>query len=668
MKPRNFVNRIKSFLGGSFGASMWGWAVPGKWNKTDFLKQYTRYTHSIVSLIAENSAKIEFEMKQKNDKGVLLPNFSHPFLKLIRKPNPMFSQFQFLELHFTFMGLCGESFWYVAKGEKTGEPKELYLLRPDLIDVAIDDKDPRGLVAGYVLDLGSGKKQTFNPDEIIHFKLPNPLNPHRGLGVVEAAKIYIETEEYTSNWTKNSVYNSGRPSGIVNVRGTITKEEFEQLKKQYKNQYTGVENAGKTLFLKGAEGVDYQKLGMELGEVALKDLKDMVKDDLMFMYRISKTMMGIAEGVTVSNAKENKTVFIQNIIIPNLDRLCDHLQAFALPMFKNYDANKFTLGYENPTPIDVATRIDEWTKGHNKWLTTNAIIRERNKLFDDDVEEIDGGDILYQPITNVPVGSTPVSTPTKRYKKKIKNYLSQEIVFKYAEQFYAQQAAYEKEYQRQMQQEFDLQEKEILSKNKKAAFSDWLFDVDASQKRIQGTFVPLGIELMQAAAELALEIADDKETEFLINQQIQKYLQDRTQKFAVATNDETIMQIEATISEGIKQGESVSKLRNRIRTVYDATKSRAERIARTESLAVSNEGALEAYKQSPMVNAKEWSAEIDACEFCKALNGKVIGLNEHFLGFGQSMESGDNQMTANYESIVHPPLHPNCKCSLLPVH
>jgi hypothetical protein len=64
----------------------------------------------------------------------------------------------------------------------------------------------------------------------------------------------------------------------------------------------------------------------------------------------------------------------------------------------------------------------------------------------------------------------------------------------------------------------------------------------------------------------------------------------------------------------------------------------------------------------------EWSAEFDACEFCLALNGMVVGLEESFAPLGGSVDGGDGgKYQVTYESINHPPLHPNCRCSILPV-
>jgi len=220
-----------------------------------------------------------------------------------------------------------------------------------------------------------------------------------------------------------------------------------------------------------------------------------------------------------------------------------------------------------------------------------------------------------------------------------------------------------------MDKEFAIQLKEILANNKKGAFTEWLFDLDASQARIVGKLFPLGIELMKAAAKVAFEMSGDTETELEVINRITDYIKDRTDRLATTTNDESIKAIEAAISEGTSQGESVNKLRDRIKDVYAyATDVRAERIARTESLAVSNEGALAAYRQSPLVTGKEWSAVGDACEFCLELDGKVVEINDNFANLGTDFEGSDGgKLPIAYEDIEHPPIHPNCRCVLLPV-
>jgi len=77
--------------------------------------------------------------------------------------------------------------------------------------------------------------------------------------------------------------------------------------------------------------------------------------------------------------------------------------------------------------------------------------------------------------------------------------------------------------------------------------------------------------------------------------------------------------------------------------------SRAEMIARTETAFADIQGNLAGWEASGVVESKEWSVSQDeVCDECMALDGQVVGLDEQF-------PDGD------------PPLHPNCRCDLLPV-
>lgn len=385
---------------------MWGWSYPGQWSRRDLIKQYVRKTYAVVSTIAENEAKISLEAFKASGREDQ-PLASHPFTDLLRKPNPQYSQFQFLEWHFTFMKLFGESFWYIARGVRSGKPMEMYLLRPDLMDVAVDRNDNRGLVSGYVLNKPDGSKVTFDVNEVVHFKLPNMYDPYRGMSPVQAGKVYLETEEFASRWTRNAIFNSGRPSGLIRVKGTISDEQFEKLKRQWKQEQSGVENAGKTLFVKGADELDFTKLGMELQEIALKEMKDMSVDDILFMFRMNKAIMGITDDVNKATSHDARVFFSENIIKPDWDRFIDHVNAFIMP---NWGENQF-VKYKKPSLKSDAERLEEDKALVDIVKTRNEIRQERG------LEEIEGGGFLYVPMNMVIVGQTPGGK--KMLKKKV---------------------------------------------------------------------------------------------------------------------------------------------------------------------------------------------------------------------------------------------------------
>jgi hypothetical protein len=71
---------------------------------------------------------------------------------------------------------------------------------------------------------------------------------------------------------------------------------------------------------------------------------------------------------------------------------------------------------------------------------------------------------------------------------------------------------------------------------------------------------------------------------------------------------------------------------------------------------------------------KAWRTSADPCEYCQAVakmfdpsfGGKATGLGQAFLGLG-SVLTGVNggTMSIDYTDIMSPPIHPQCRCSLV---
>lgn len=114
-------------------------------------------------------------------------------------------------------------------------------------------------------------------------------------------------------------------------------------------------------------------------------------------------------------------------------------------------------------------------------------------------------------------------------------------------------------------------------------------------------------------------------------------------------SDEMNKQIIRELTDGINLGESIPKLRDRLAGRIDNIgKHRATVMARTETLNAFNQGAEVRYAQAG-IEKLEWLAALDdgrRCDECAAMDGKVF-----------SIKSGH----------VRPPLHPQCRCTVIPV-
>lgn len=237
------------------------------------------------------------------------------------------------------------------------------------------------------------------------------------------------------------------------------------------------------------------------------------------------------------------------------------------------------------------------------------------------------------------------------------------------------QTAYEKKYISQVKKVLENQRKEALDNlEAKAAgltkdFQEKLFDDAAADELIRHVLNPVLQALAKDQGDLALLFAGDDEHQFKLNATLLRLITDSTTKMAKNFNDETLNKLNKTLAEGVAEGEGLSKLKSRVEDVYSGAKGyRAERIARTETLKASNYSTNEAYKQTGYVTAKQWYANPGADEECAALDGTIIGLDEDFLKQGGTLEFGDGQTYQNdYADVTDPPLHPNCRCTILPI-
>jgi len=100
--------------------------------------------------------------------------------------------------------------------------------------------------------------------------------------------------------------------------------------------------------------------------------------------------------------------------------------------------------------------------------------------------------------------------------------------------------------------------------------------------------------------------------------------------------------------------------------------NRAQTIARTESARAYTDGQNAAWEASGVVKGKTWLVSPYACEFCEAaakeFGEKSVGVKDAFYERGATITGASGAtMALDFDDTSGPPLHPNCRCSLLPV-
>jgi SPP1 gp7 family putative phage head morphogenesis protein len=155
-----------------------------------------------------------------------------------------------------------------------------------------------------------------------------------------------------------------------------------------------------------------------------------------------------------------------------------------------------------------------------------------------------------------------------------------------------------------------------------------------------------------------------------VDQQLQSQL-DNLKRSATQTTLDALKQM---IENAKESGWTISRLREEIRSIFSGfSLKRAKVIALTEGVRAINMGLMLSY-QLAGIQKMRWHAVLDdrTCPFCKKKHGDIVTIGEPFAELGEEIE-GENEdgepvtMKNEYAPVLVPPLHPRCRCILLPV-
>ena len=155
------------------------------------------------------------------------------------------------------------------------------------------------------------------------------------------------------------------------------------------------------------------------------------------------------------------------------------------------------------------------------------------------------------------------------------------------------------------------------------------------------------------------------------NPRVAEFAATYSQQFASEASAASLRRARTVIARGLEQGQSAQQIADQISVDYAFSPERATVVARTETARAFVEGERLGWEESGVVRGKQWQLAAGGCPFCQqtALKGtaKVFGLNEPFWKNGDTISAGGGPYSVRYGDVQGAPLHPNCRCDILPV-
>jgi HK97 family phage portal protein len=283
-----------------------------------------------VRMIAETASTVPWLLYDSREE-----KSEHPLLELIKRPNAGEAGATFFEALFGYLLISGNA--YLQINLAPGVSPSLHLLRPDRIAV-IAGAD--GWTEGFEYQAGSQKRilppvSTDNPNGIIHLKMFHPLDDLAGFAPLCAAQMALDTHNAAANWNKALLDNSARPSGALIYApadgGNLTDDQYDRLKTELEDGYSGATRAGRPLLLEG--GLDWKPMSLTPKDMDFLEAKHSAARDIALAFGVPPMLLGIPGDNTYSNYAEANRAFYRLTILPLISRLAGELSASLAPHF-----------------------------------------------------------------------------------------------------------------------------------------------------------------------------------------------------------------------------------------------------------------------------------------------------------------------------------------------
>lgn len=285
--------------------------------------------HRCVRMIAEAASSVPWLLYE----GVT-EHETHPLLDLVARPQSGLDGATFLERLYGHLLISGNA--YVERIDLPSGRMELHLLRPERVRVETDvDGWPQALV--YRSGNAGGRRLSLGSDgaDALQLKLFHPLDDHYGFPPLEAALMALDLHNAAGAWNKALLDNSARPSGALVYApkdgGNLTEEQFERLKEELEEGYTGATGAGRPLLLEG--GLDWKAMGYSPQDMDFIEAKNGAARDIALAFGVPPMLLGIPGDNTFANYAEANRAFYRLTVLPLMSRVAKALSGWLNPHF-----------------------------------------------------------------------------------------------------------------------------------------------------------------------------------------------------------------------------------------------------------------------------------------------------------------------------------------------
>ena len=320
---------------------------------------------------------------------------SHPILTLLSKVNPYQNGFDATILRILFLELTGNSYLHPVIDKRLKIPVELWTMPSQYVEI-VPGKEQ--FIDGYLYGATREQRRVFTPEEVIHFKRPNPGDMYYGLGKVEAAWGATMANEAVHEMDHSFFANKARPDYLLVVKSPAHPDEIERLEVQIDEKLRGSKRTGR--FLTTTGDIDLKPLSFPPKDLAGRTE---IVEEIAAVFGVPVSMLK-ANDPNLASATVGFASWKATTILPLLRMDEETLNQNLLPLF-GIEEDAF-LAYDNPVSEDERFEFEKIRS-----MVAGGIITVNEARMREGLEAVDDPMADSLLVNGQPLGGAPPAPP-----------------------------------------------------------------------------------------------------------------------------------------------------------------------------------------------------------------------------------------------------------------
>jgi len=298
----------------------------------DGVKKVT-WVYRCIDAIAGNQARLPIMGREGNKPDGKVVKDAAVLDILNRRANAGEDSFAFrYRLSAQLLTSTRGGFVEIVRG-RGGDPVAIHLLPPQYTSPI---PDPKKFVSRFEVRLPNMPIQYVEPENVLWFKHPHPLDPYLSMTPLEAAGIAVELESLAKFYNRNFLVNDGRPGGLLVVKGDMDEDDKDELRSRFRGN---IGKAGGTSVIASSDGVDYVDTGASPRDASYIEMRQISKEEILSAFGVPESVIGNASGRTFSNAVEETRVFWLETMPQHLEMLARGMDALHPDLYFDFDVS-----------------------------------------------------------------------------------------------------------------------------------------------------------------------------------------------------------------------------------------------------------------------------------------------------------------------------------------